>query len=125
MKPGDHIPGVPRHRVTLSADYDGGGFTAGGDVQAQSGQRLFGDEANQQPATRGFLLVDLRGGLRIAGALWAFGEVSNVLDRHYATFGTFSETDEVELTEAPGASDPRSLGPAAPRRWKAGLRAKL
>lgn len=122
VSPGDRIPGVPRHRATLSADFDGRAFTLGGDIQAQSGQILFGDEANLQPKTRAFLLANLRGTIRLPGGLSLFGEVTNLFDRHDATFGTFGETDAVSLSEAPGASDPRSLGPGAPRRWLAGLR---
>ncbi|HEY0271339.1 MAG TPA: TonB-dependent receptor [Sphingomonas sp.] len=122
---GDRMPGIPRHRGTLSVDYTGDRFTVGGDVQAQSGQYLFGDEANLQPKTGGFAVVSLRGSVRLFGPLWAFGEISNLLDRHYATYGTFSETDEVYLAEAPGADNPRSLSPAAPRRWKAGLKARF
>jgi iron complex outermembrane receptor protein len=123
--PGNRLPGVPRHRGTFSVDYTGDRFTLGGDVQAQTGQYLFGDEANLQPRTGGFAVVNLRGSVRLLGGVWAFGEVSNLLDRDYATFGTFSETDKVFLEEAPGATDPRSLSPAAPRRWKAGLRARF
>lgn len=121
----NRLPGIPRHRATFSLDYVGDRFTLGGDVQAQSGQYLFGDEANEQPKTRAFAVVDLRGSFKLFGPLWAFAEVSNLLDRHTATFGTFSETDEVYLSEAPGAEDPRSLGPGAPRRWKAGLKARF
>ncbi|UXC93909.1 hypothetical protein EGM87_24220 (plasmid) [Sphingobium sp. RSMS] len=39
--------------------------------------------------------------------------------------GTFSEVDEVDLAEAPGASDPRAYGPGAPRRWYAGVKASF
>lgn len=120
---GDRLPGIPRHRATLALDYTGSRFTLGGDIQAQSGQYLFGDEANLQPGTKAFVTVNLRGGVRLAGPLSLFGEVTNLFDRHYATFGAFSETGEIHLSEAPDASDPRSLGPAAPRRWKLGLRA--
>lgn len=122
---GDRMPGIPRHRVTLSVDYAADRFTLGGDVQAQSGQRLFGDEANLQPGTGAFAVVNLRGSVKLLGPVWAFGEVSNLLDRRYGTYGTFSETDEVFMAEAPGADNPRSLSPAAPRRWKAGLRARF
>ncbi|MBU3077359.1 TonB-dependent receptor [Sphingomonas quercus] len=121
--PGNRMPGVPRHRATLSADYETGRVTLGGDVQAQSGQYLFGDEANLQPRTRAFAVINLRGSVRVAGPIALFGEVTNLLDRRYASFGTFSETGEVYLSEAPHAEDPRSLGPGSPRRWKAGLRA--
>lgn len=122
---GDRLPGVPRHRGLLSVDYAGRGFSAGGDVQAQSGQVLVGDEANLEPTSAGFALVNLRGSVAVAGPLTVFAELTNVFDKQYSTFGTFSETDRVALVEAPGASDPRSLGPGAPRRWLAGLRARF
>lgn len=121
--PGDRLPGIPGHRATLSLDYAGPHFTFGGDVQAQAGQYLFGDEANLEPKTKAFVVVNLRGGVRLTGPLSLFGEVTNLFDREYATFGTFGETEEIMLTEAPSASDPRSLSPAAPRRWKVGMRA--
>jgi hypothetical protein len=54
-----------------------------------------------------------------------FSEVRNVFDRKYATFGTFSEVDEIELDEAPSASNPRAYGPGAPRRWILGLRVRF
>jgi outer membrane receptor protein involved in Fe transport len=54
-----------------------------------------------------------------------FGEVRNAFNRHYATFATFSEVDEVELEEAPGASNPRAYGPGSPRRWHVGVKARF
>ncbi|MGI4877015.1 MAG: TonB-dependent receptor [Janthinobacterium lividum] len=125
VRPGDRIPGIPRQRGVVSVDYDGRGFTAGADVQAQSGQRLFGDEAGLLAPTAAFAVVNLRASVAVAGPLSLFAELSNVLDTHYATFGTLSPTADVALTEAPGATDPRSLGPGAPRRWLAGVRARF
>ncbi|KUR72512.1 TonB-dependent receptor [Novosphingobium fuchskuhlense] len=122
VRPGARIPGIPRHRATLSAEYAGHGFKLGGDVQAQSGQGLLGDEGGSQPRTDAFAVVGLHGSLHLIGPVTAFAEVTNLFDMRYATFGTFSQTSEVELAEAPGASNPRSLGPGAPRRWMAGLR---
>ncbi len=129
VRPGDRIPGVPRHRGVIAIDYAGKiagrQFTLGGDLQAQSGQRLYGDEAGLQPSTAGFAIVNLRGSIAVVGPLTLFGEVTNLLDARPQTFGTFSPTDEIPLAEAPGASDPRSLGPGAPRRWLAGLKARF
>jgi outer membrane receptor protein involved in Fe transport len=125
VQPRDKLPGVPRHRALLSADYDGGAWTLGGDVQAASGLFLFGDEANLAPKTSDYAVANLRGSLRVARRLSLFGEVRNLFDARYATFGAFADTEEVELREAPGASDPRSLGPGAPRRFTVGLKAML
>jgi iron complex outermembrane receptor protein len=54
-----------------------------------------------------------------------FGQVDNVGDHRYATFGAFSPTDSVPIAEAPGAANPRSLAPGAPRQFAVGVRAKF
>lgn len=125
VRAGDRLPGVPRHRALVSLNYDTERWSLGADVQAASGQHLFGDEANLEPRTKAYAIVNVSGSVRLAGPVRLFGEVRNLSDRQYATFGTFSASDEIVLDEAPGASDPRSLGPGAPRRWVAGMRASF
>jgi iron complex outermembrane recepter protein len=125
VRAGDRLPGIPRHRGTLSGDYIADRWQIGGDVQAASGQYLFGDEANLQPRTGRYIVANLRGSMTLTGPVAIFGEVRNVFNRHFETFGAFAATDEIELDEAPGASDPRSLGPGAPRRWTMGLKVNL
>lgn len=125
VRPGDRLPGVPRHRVVLSLGYEQERFSVDADVQAQSGQYLRGDEGNDQPRTGGFAIVNLRGSMQLTGPIRLFAKVSNLFDRRHATFGTFGETSSIELDEAPGATDPRSLTPGAPRRWLAGVRIRL
>jgi outer membrane receptor protein involved in Fe transport len=101
------------------------GWSIGGDLIARSGQYLVGDEANLTPRVPGYIVANLRAGIDILPGVTLFGELRNAFNRKYATFGTFSEVDEIELEEAPGASDPRAYGPGAPRRWYAGLKAKF
>ena len=129
MLPGDRLPGIPRHSVTLSVDYDGTvgtrRFSLGGDLIGRSDQVLVGDEANLTPPVPGYAIVNLRGSVELAPGISLFGELRNAFDAEYATFGTFSEVDEVELAEAPGASDPRAYGPGEPRRWTLGMRGKF
>lgn len=126
--PGSQLPGVPRHSATLAVDYagtlpGGRGFTLGGEVIARGGQWLVGDEANANAPVPGYAVVNLRASVDMVAGVALFGELRNAFDRQYATFGTFSEVGELDLAEAPGASDPRAYGPAAPRRWSVGLRA--
>jgi len=114
----------------LSADYAGTlargrRFTLGGDVVARSSQYLVGDEANLEKPVPGYALVNLRGSIELVRGLSLFGALTNAFDRKFATFGTFSEVDEIDLEEAPGASNPRAYGPGQPRRWTLGLRAAL
>lgn len=125
VEPNDQLPGVPRHRAIVSLGFDAGAWVLGGDIQATSGQYLFGDEANLQSRTEPYAIVNVRGSARLLGPVTLFGEVRNLFNKRYASFGAFGATDEIELEEAPAASDPRSLGPGAPRRWTVGLRASF
>ena len=126
---GDRLTGIPRHSATLTADYEGRigtrAFAIGGDMIARSGQLLVGDEANQNPPVPGYVVFNLRGRVEVVPGVSLFGEVRNVFNRDFATFGTFSEVDEVDLEEAPNASDPRAFGPGAPRRFTVGLAARF
>lgn len=126
---GDRLTGIPRHSATLTADYEGriGGraFAVGGDMIARSGQFLVGDEGNRNPRVPGYAVFNLRGRIEVVRGLSLFGEVRNLFDRDFATFGTFSEVDEIDLAEAPGASDPRAFGPGAPRRVTVGIAARF
>lgn len=125
VESGDRLTGIPRHSATLTADYEGRigsrAFAIGGDMIARSGQLLVGDEANQNPQVPGYVLVNLRGRVEVVPGVSLFGEVRNLFDRDVATFGTFSEVEEVDLEEAPDASDPRAFGPGAPRRFTLGI----
>ncbi|WP_327754517.1 TonB-dependent receptor (plasmid) [Sphingobium sp. SJ10-10] len=125
VRPGDRLPGVPRHSAALSLDFVARGWSIGGDVIARSGQYLVGDEGNDQARLRGYAVVNLRAGIDLVPGVTLFGELRNALDRKYATFGTFSDVGEVVMEEAPDASDPRAYGPGAPRRWYAGVKAKF
>ena len=91
-------------------------------MRAASGSYLAGDEANEQPKLGGYAVFDVGGRFRIAGHAELFGTITNIFDRRYATFGTFSPTSDVFIAEAPGASNPRSLSPAEPRAFMVGLR---
>lgn len=125
---GNRLVGLPRHGATISADRAGFlgqiASTIGGDLALRSSQYLVGDEANANDPMHGYALVNLRGSIALAEGVSLFGELRNAFDHKYATFGTFSEDDEIDLAEAPGASDPRAYGPSSPRRWTVGVRAR-
>lgn len=125
VEPGDRLPAIPRHSATLSVDYAGKGWSLGGDVIARSGQYLAGDEGNDNARIGGYAIVNLRGGIDVLRGVTLFAELRNALGRKYATFGTFADVGEVDLEEAPGASNPRAYGPGAPRRWYAGVKTRF
>ncbi len=124
--PGDNLPGVPRHSVKF-----GGEFQATKRLalslygRAVSGQYLFGDEANLTPKVPGYVVLNAHVSFKIFEAVELYGTVENLLDNHYATFGTFSSIGEVPLLQVPNAQNPRAFSPAPPIAFYAGTRIKF
>ena len=58
----------------------------------QSGQYLFGDEANLTPKLPGFFTMNLHTAWQITPHVQLFASVQNALDRRYYVYGTFSPT---------------------------------
>jgi outer membrane receptor protein involved in Fe transport len=119
---GNRMPGIARHGLVVTVEHQGRGWQMGGDLIARSRQRLLGDENNAGQMLAGYVRVDLRGGLELGHGVQLFGEIRNLFDRDDASFGTYADVSEIHIAEVPGASDPRSLAPGAPRQWRAGLR---
>ncbi len=126
IRGGDQLPGVPRSVIKFGLD---GTLTqswhAGIDGQYQSGQYLFGDEANLTPRLPGFFVMNLHSSYDVTQRLQLFVSAQNLLDRRYYTYGTFSPTNSVFLAQAPGASNPRSYSLAAPLGFFGGVRVKF
>ena len=119
---GDRIPGLPRHSLKFGVDVSvAPTVRVGGEVLAQSGQTLRGDEANRLDPVPGFAVVNLDARWDPTPRLGFFARIDNLFDRRYATFGTLGDASEV----LPGISDPRFLGPAPPRGAWLGLRVRL
>jgi outer membrane receptor protein involved in Fe transport len=126
IHPGDTLPGVPRDIVKFGADADAmPSLHVGADGQYQSGQYLFGDEANLTPKLPGFFVLNLHGSYDVTPRVQVFANVQNVLDRRYYTYGTFSPTNSVYLAQAPRATNPRSYSLAAPDGVFGGVRVKF
>ncbi len=126
VRPGDELPGVPRSVIKFGLD---GAITeawhAGIDGQYQSGQYLFGDEANLTPRLPGFFVMNLHSTYDVTHWFQVFANVQNVLDRRYYTYGTFSPTTSVFLAQAPNATNPRSYSLAEPLGFFGGVRVKF
>jgi iron complex outermembrane receptor protein len=115
ITPGDTLPGVPTTRLKFGAETNiTDKWMVGFNGLYQSGQFLFGDDANLTPRLQGFVTVDLTTSYQITPHLQVFGRVENVGDARYYTYGTFSPTSSVFLAQAPNATNPRSYSPAAP-----------
>ncbi|HEY2047775.1 MAG TPA: TonB-dependent receptor [Caulobacteraceae bacterium] len=121
--PGDRLPGIPLNQVKLRLQWQATGrLSLAVTGVGQTGEYLFGDEANLTPRLPGFFIVNLDAAYRLTRRVQLFARVENVTNRTYYTYGTFSPTSQVFLVQAPGASDPRSYSPASPIGASGGVR---
>jgi outer membrane receptor protein involved in Fe transport len=110
---GARIPSVPAHIGKAAVTwFAGAGVSAGVDVIGQSSQFYRGDEANLLAPLAGFVVVNLRAAYQIARPVSLFAIASNLFDAHYGTFGVLGDATPVL---GAGYSDPRFVGPGAPR----------
>ena len=124
--PGNRIPAIPRNRVKASVDYSiTDALKIGGDALLVSSQYFVGDESNQAPRVPGYAVFNLHTSYQINKRFQVYARVDNLLDNRYATYGTFFDTAAIPNLANGGApfTDPRSLSPARPRVYYAGLKA--
>jgi iron complex outermembrane receptor protein len=130
--PGDRLPGIPRHRVKLGAEYAPATFTLGADVNIVSSSYFFGDESNQNPPLPGYAVIDLYGTYSVTAHLRLFATVNNLFNHHYATYGIYGDPTGIGVpgvpadgvTNGPGV-DNRFESPAAPVSVFGGVRLTL
>ncbi|MDR7003732.1 TonB-dependent receptor [Paraburkholderia strydomiana] len=128
VKPGDHLPGIPANTVKLQLDYAatvkwkvGANLTWRGGIYAQ------GDENNQDVNGKiaGYLLIDLDTSYQVTKQLQVFANITNLLDKRYASFGTLGENffnGSNHTFDGANPSNEQFVGPGAPRGFWVGLR---
>lgn len=124
--PGNQIPAIPRHRIKAGFDYSiSDAFKVGGDALFVSSQYIVGDESNQAQKLSSYAVFNAHASYQINKTFQIYGRVDNIFDNRYATYGTFFNTGAVPNFANGGApfTDPRSLSPARPRAFYAGLKA--
>ena len=125
VEPGDRLPGIPRYslkagiRQGLTEDWD-----AALETLTASDRYFTGDEGNDQATLDGYGVVTFHSAYRLGSAVELFGRVDNLFGALYSTGGVLAEL-EVYLREAPNASDPRFVSPAAARSGFVGLRVRF
>jgi outer membrane receptor protein involved in Fe transport len=123
VTPGNRLPGVPVNQGKLGLTYKvTDAWTVAGVLLAQSGQYLFGDSSNLTPQLPGFVTLNISTSYRLTPHVTLFASVENVTDAKYYTYGTFSPTSSVFLSQAPNAANPRAYSPAAPVGGFGGVR---
>ena len=126
ISPGDRLPGIPANQIKLGIYYKvTPKWTVGAVGIAQTGQYLFGDEANLTPQLPGFFTLNLTTNYQLTPRIGLFATIDNVTNEQYYTYGTFSPTTSVYLSQAPYATNPRAYSPAAPIGVLVGVRVTL
>lgn len=116
---GDRLPGLARHHVKAGIDWSLLPALRVGVVgEYRSGVYLRGDEANLLPRTGGYAVFGMHARWQPAPRMSLHVRIENLLDRRHVTFGALGEPDEV----LPELTDPRFLGPGAPRGAWMGMR---
>jgi len=130
VAPGDHLPGIPEHRLKLGADYKIlAQWTAGATLNVVSSFYYVGDESNQLAPIPGYTTVNLHSSYKPAPHLEVFASIDNLFNRKYATWGILSDPTGIGapgippngVTNGPGV-DNRFLSPAAPFEVFGGVR---
>ncbi|MGY4286721.1 outer membrane receptor protein involved in Fe transport [Bradyrhizobium sp. LM2.7] len=125
VSPGNQIPAIPRHRIKLGIDYAlTDVWKVGGNAIFVSSQYLVGDESNQYAKLPSYTVFNLHTSYQVTKNVQLYGRVDNIFDRRYATYGQFFDRGALPNFASGGAdfSDPRSLSPARPRAFYAGMR---
>jgi outer membrane receptor protein involved in Fe transport len=124
--PGNRIPAIPRNRIKAGFDYSvTDAFKVGGDALFVDSQYFVGDESNQAQRLPSYAVFNLRASYQIDKTFQIYARADNIFDNRYATYGTFFDTTAVPNFANGGApfTDARSLSPARPRAFYAGLKA--
>ncbi|MBR0722435.1 TonB-dependent receptor [Bradyrhizobium manausense] len=123
--PGNQIPAIPRHRVKVGVDYAvTDEWKVGGNALFVSSQYLVGDESNQYSKLPSYTVFNLHTSYQVTRNVQLYGKVDNIFDVRYATYGQFFDTGALPNFTNGGNpfTDPRSLSPARPRAFYAGMR---
>jgi iron complex outermembrane recepter protein len=126
VRPGDHIPNIPRQQLKIGGDYAfTPQFKAGFDVLIVGSQYYVGDDSNQNPQLPMYWVANLHASYQIADNVQFFGLINNLFNNHYATYGTFFDTGtDAQYAGNPVnfVSNPRTITPAQPIAFYGGVK---
>ncbi|MGJ4952064.1 TonB-dependent receptor [Bradyrhizobium sp. HKCCYLS20291] len=126
---GNHIPGIPAHRLKLGAEYAvTDAWKVGTSINYVGSQYLLHDETNMGPKVPAYWVVNLNTSYQITKNVEVFGLIQNLFNQRYYSAGT--RFDPAGFNTAGGGTafalnDPRSMVPGMPLAAYAGIRAKF
>jgi iron complex outermembrane recepter protein len=127
--PGDHIPGIPAHRLKLGAEYAiTDAWKLGADLNYFGSQYLIHDDSNLNPKVPAYWVVNLHTSYQVTKNIEVFGLVQNLFNQHYYSAGTFFDKNGYNNSTLGGPNlltfnDPRTFLPGMPLAAYAGIKA--
>ena len=128
VRRGDTLPGIPRNRLKLGAEY----LLAlhhdeiGGDLQVMGSQFYRGDEANLLAPLPAYAVLGVQARYDPTQHLELFARIVNVTNARYATFGVLGDPTGIGAPGVPDTgADPRFQSPATPIDAYAGVTARF
>ena len=121
VRPGDRLPGVPRHNLKAGLDWRiVPRWTVGLGAVFVSSQHLRGDEGNDLARLGSYVLFNGTTSFRLSENVELWGRVDNLLDRDHETGGG----RDFNAFASPGIEEQRLLAPGRPRGAWLGVRAR-
>ncbi len=123
--PGDHLPGIPTHRLKFVVNYGvTPRWTIGASGVLATGQYFFGDEANLNKKLGGYVVLNLNTSYRVTDHIQLFGLITNTFNAKYETYGTYGPLNPFPVSFIPGGAitDARVESPAPPIAGYGGVR---
>ncbi|CAL75789.1 conserved hypothetical protein; putative signal peptide; putative TonB domain [Bradyrhizobium sp. ORS 278] len=126
---GNHIPGIPAHRLKLGADYAvTDDWKVGASFNYVGSQYLLHDETNVYPKVPSYWVVNVNTSYQVTKNVEVFGLIQNLFNQRYYSSGTVFNTGGFNTAGGGNAfafNDPRSVVPGMPLAAYAGIRAKF
>ena len=135
IRPGNRMPGVPRHRFKAGFDYlITPKWAFGADLIKVSDQVFYGDEGNLDAPLPGYTRVNLHSSYQLTDHVQFYGLIENLFDEQYGIYGTYFNT---KLAQEAASVDPslkgltydsnnaRTITPAIPFAAYGGMRVKF
>ncbi len=114
VTPGKRIPSIPRNIGKIGFDYAlTPRFKVGMDTLLVGSQYYAADGGNLNPQLPFYVVANARASYQVTEHVQIFGLVNNLLDRRYATFGTFfnTATGAGNVNATLSANNPDNGGP--------------
>lgn len=126
---GNHIPGIPAHRLKLGAEYAvTDAWKLGADLNYVGSQYLIHDDSNLNPKVPAYWVVNLHSSYQVTKNVEVFGLVQNLFNQRYYAAGTFLSTAGFNNSTPGGANlfafnDSRTFLPGMPLAAYGGIKA--